>query len=100
VFVGSLAYSAPEQILGAEVGPPADWWALAAVAYEILGGVRPFLGEKRRTLVAQVLAASPPPLVGMPPALDEAIRSIFALDPAKRPGAEVVRDACRRFRSY
>jgi hypothetical protein len=39
--VGTLAYMAPEQADGGEVGPPADLYALALCVYEGLAGVNP-----------------------------------------------------------
>ncbi|MFZ1996158.1 MAG: serine/threonine-protein kinase, partial [Solirubrobacteraceae bacterium] len=39
--LGTLAYMAPEQAEGLEVGPPADLYSLALVIYEALSGVNP-----------------------------------------------------------
>jgi eukaryotic-like serine/threonine-protein kinase len=45
VTTGTPAYMAPEQVTGGNVGPPADRYSLASIAYEILTGVIPFDGE-------------------------------------------------------
>ena len=42
LFVGTIHYAAPEQIVGQPSGPPADVYALAAVLYESLVGSVPF----------------------------------------------------------
>ncbi len=42
--LGTLAYMAPEQSEGMEVGPQADLYALALVLYEALSGVNPVRG--------------------------------------------------------
>jgi len=43
--VGTALYIAPEQVSKAETGPPADVYALGAVAYHCLAGHPPFQGE-------------------------------------------------------
>lgn len=43
-FVGSAAYSAPEQITGDDVGPAADLYSLGVTLYECLTGKNPFFG--------------------------------------------------------
>lgn len=61
-FVGSPAYSAPEQIVGEQVGPFTDFWALGVLAYECVSGKRPFLGATRTAVASAVLADAPAPL--------------------------------------
>ena len=57
--IGTLAYMAPEQAEGMEVGAPADLYALAVVLYEALSGVNPVLLLPART---RRLGAHLPPL--------------------------------------
>jgi serine/threonine-protein kinase len=45
VTTGTPAYMAPEQVTGSKVGPSADRYSLATIAYEMLAGVIPFDGE-------------------------------------------------------
>ena len=42
VTTGTPAYMAPEQVTGSEVGPAADRYSLAVMAYEMLAGELPF----------------------------------------------------------
>src|SRR5580765_5839526 len=45
VTTGTPAYIAPEQVSGHQVGPAADRYSLATIAYEMLPGSIPFEGE-------------------------------------------------------
>lgn len=45
VTTGTPAYIAPEQVAGHQVGPAADRYSLATIAYEMLTGSIPFEGE-------------------------------------------------------
>jgi serine/threonine-protein kinase len=89
--LGTLGYLAPEQALGGRVGPAADLYALAVVAYELLAGRRPFQGA---TGPAEALAARQQPVPpvsseapGLPAALDAVFERALAVDPAARYGS-------------
>src|SRR6266576_4818667 len=62
VTTGTPAYMAPEQVTGHDVGPAADRYSLATIAYEMLTGVIPFHGEGlMEVLYAQVHREAPAP---------------------------------------
>ncbi len=42
-FVGTVAYSSPEQITGRDVGPKTDVWALGLMIVEMLAGRNPYV---------------------------------------------------------
>ena len=85
---GTPAYMAPEQVTGSKVGPPADRYSLATIAYEMLTGVIPFDGEALMELLyAQVHREPPAPSVRNPSLsaqVDAVILRGLAKDPAAR----------------
>jgi hypothetical protein len=84
--IGTPAYMAPEQWSRAvAVGPSADLYALAVVAYEALTGRRPFEGVSRADFVELHSHGKVPPLGGrFPPALDEMFQRALAKRPEDR----------------
>jgi hypothetical protein len=88
VTTGTPAYMAPEQVAGSKVGPAADRYSLASIAYEMLTGVIPFDGEGLLELLyAQVHREPLPPSErnsSLPPKVDAVIMRGLAKDPAAR----------------
>ena len=50
---GTLAYVAPEQLAGEEIGPPADFYALGVVLHEARHGVRPPKAGEQPAIVVE-----------------------------------------------
>lgn len=61
-FVGTLMYVAPEALSGELVGPAADQYSLATIAYFLLSGALPYIGKTPRELFSQLLTQPPIPL--------------------------------------
>jgi serine/threonine-protein kinase len=84
-FVGTIEYSAPEQIEGRDVGPATDVYALACVLYECLAGEAPFHRDSEVAVLNAHLHDAPPRLGGdLPPALDTVIAKALSKSPLDR----------------
>lgn len=68
-FVGTLMYVAPEALSGELVGPTADQYSLATIAYYLLTAVLPYTGKSPRELFSQLLTQPPISLNKAKPAL-------------------------------
>src|SRR5581483_8152616 len=90
-LIGTLAYLAPEQVSGGEVGTPADVYALGLTLLEALTGRRQYDGDGPETAFAR-LARAPSVPEGLP-VLTDLLQAMTALDPATRPSAA---DAARQ----
>lgn len=57
-----FAYQSPERVLGGDLSPADDAWALAATLYALLTGTSPFAGTNDADVRQKILAAMPAPL--------------------------------------
>jgi serine/threonine protein kinase len=85
-FLGTIAYAPPEQLAGEAVGPAADQYALAVVAYEMLTGRRPFMAAEPMILAQQVMQGAVAAPTSLRPALPSAVDAILARAMARAPG--------------
>ncbi len=86
---GKIAYMAPEQALGAPMGPQADVFALGVVAFELLTGTRLYGRAEDIQILRMLTGESPYPrprevLGTVPQELDAIVRRCLERDPAKR----------------
>lgn len=58
-FVGTLMYVAPEALSGELVGPAADQYSLATIAYYLLTGTLPYVARTPREMFTQLLTLPP-----------------------------------------
>ncbi len=94
VAVGTVAYAAPEQLVGSDIDGRADQYALAATAFHLLTGVPPYRHSNPVAVIGQHLHAAPPRLSDHRPdlaRLDNVFFKALAKDPADR------FDRCRDF---
>jgi serine/threonine-protein kinase len=96
ISLGTPAYMAPEQVIGARnLDHRADLYALGVVAYEILAGNHPFGDRAPQALVAAHLTETAVPLASRrtdaPAALSALVAQLMAKEVAARPvNAEAV----------
>jgi Protein kinase domain len=90
-FVGTLDYSAPEQLEGGDVDARTDVYALGCVLHETLTGSVPYPRPGRAAVMYAHLHAPVPRLrdarPDLPRALDDALARALAKDPADRPAS-------------
>ena len=94
VTVGSVAYAAPEQLMGKALDGRADQYALACTAFHLLTGEPPFANSNPAAVIGSHLS-SPPPRLGRLRADLGAIENVLAKGMAKEPFQRF--DTCREF---
>ncbi|HKS07616.1 MAG TPA: serine/threonine-protein kinase [Gemmatimonadaceae bacterium] len=87
-FVGTLMYVAPEALSGEMVGPAADQYSLATIAYYLLAGALPYTARNPREMFTQLLSQPPIPLNKAKPNLkfSDAMESVIMKALSKAPG--------------
>ena len=92
---GTIAYMAPERLMGRLPDTRGDIYALGAMLYEMLAGQRPFAHLNGLALAAAHLQSNavwPALPATVPPAIAALVRSMTAHDPLERP--RTMRDIC------
>ena len=87
VTTGTPAYMAPEQVTGHEVGPAADRYSLATIAYEMLTGSIPFEGQGLIELLYAHVHSDPALPSTLNPQLNEKVDSVIMRGLDKAPGS-------------
>ena len=87
-FLGTVAYSAPEQFTGAAPDAKADQYSLGVIIYELLAGTRPIEGDGFMVLVDRHINAEPVPLSvrrpDLPAKVCDAVMRALAKQPDQR----------------
>ena len=82
--VGTVAYCAPEQLLGEDIDGRADQYSLAATAFHLLTGSQLFPNSNPAVVISHHLNVPPPALADSRPDL-AALDPVLAVGLAKRP---------------
>ena len=83
--VGTVAYSAPEQLKGEDIDGHADQYALASTAYHLMTGMPPFTHTNPAIVISQCLSSDPPSIGAKRPEV-ACLSPVFAKALAKDPG--------------
>jgi membrane-associated phospholipid phosphatase len=92
MVVGTPAWMAPEQLIGIDVGPPADVWGWAVLVCYAATGRRPF-ADGPLTAVAYRIQRAEPDLSGVPQPVHRLVAVALSKDPSRRPTAGQLADA-------
>ncbi|OMH33278.1 hypothetical protein BGP79_06775 [Tersicoccus sp. Bi-70] len=88
-LLGTVAYIAPEVVLGDPTDARSDLYSVGVLLHELLTGRQPFTGESAYQVAhAHVSSSVPPPsrlVPGLSPELDELVQWCAAADPDNRP---------------
>jgi hypothetical protein len=83
--IGTPAYMAPEQALGAvEIGPSADIYALTIVLFELLTGRTPFEADTPVAAILKTISDPLPTPRGLAPDIGEALQGVIIKGAAKQ----------------
>jgi len=87
-FVGTPAYTSPEQIVGRSLDARSDIYALGIVMYRMFSGRLPYQETQRREMLNRHLEGRPPALADLnpdlPTGLDEVVARAMAVKPSRR----------------
>jgi len=88
LVMGTIAYMAPEQLLGGDIDHRVDLFALGVVLYEMIAGRLPFTGETIAEVSDRILRQEPDALArfnyATPPELETIVRKTLQKNPAFR----------------
>lgn len=85
--VGTVAYAAPEQLMGQTLDGRADQYSLAATAFELLTGSHMYLDRNPAVVISRHVSAPPPAIAERKPELSElgpVLSKALAKSPADR----------------
>ena len=84
-FAGSAAYASPEQLSMERVDGRSDLFSVGVLAYELLTGRLPFVGDSPAAVAYQVLHEEPPSLRSVAPQLPERLETVITKALQKAP---------------
>jgi serine/threonine protein kinase len=95
MIMGTPSYMSPEQIEALPVSGRSDQFSLAAVAFELLSGNRPFQGDSLATLAHMIVYGDRPSIRSIDPTLPPSLDEVLHRGLAKKP--ELRYESCTQF---
>ena len=94
IVVGTIFYLSPEQVSGGVLTTASDIHSLGVIFYEMLTGVKPFIGETTLDVMKQILYNEPISIFKFRPDLDRSLADLIMLmlkkEPRLRPSTEML----------
>lgn len=89
-LVGTPHYIAPESLLKSDYSPAVDWWAVGVIAYELVVGEPPFVGDTEPQVFASIIAGKIewPDDVEVSDSYVKLVEDLLQHNPEKRPDAQ------------
>lgn len=91
-FCSTLDYMAPEIASGKDYSYEVDWWALAAVAFEMLTATTPFYSRNKKRMINDIINGEPKLNLIEDKDAYEWIKSMLVKEPSKRPKFEDIKN--------
>ena len=88
--IGTPHYIAPESLINSDYSPAVDFWALGVIAYELVVGQPPFVGESESQVFSRIVAGKYewPDDIEVSDDYKQVVHDLLNLNPEKRPNAE------------
>ena len=104
IVVGTIFYLSPEQISGGSLTTASDIHGLGVIFYEMLTGVKPFIGETTIDVMKQIIGQKPIDINTYRPGLDRSLTDLimFMLQkkPHLRPTAQIIYTVLKNLAAY
>ena len=93
--MGTPSYMSPEQVRGESLDGRADQFSLGVIAYEILTGKKPFVGDNLTAVIFKIVSAEPPKVAQLCPWLGPQADAVITRVLAKK--ADERYESCQAF---